>query len=77
MSRPSIVLILKRTIIKKARFPCIKLSSFSSFSQIEELTPEEQAYKDSITALNLENEAIANRVILPLFLFMDFINPSC
>ena len=33
--------------------------SFGSLAQ-EELTPEEQAYRDSITALNLENEAIAN-----------------
>ena len=31
-----------------------------SFAQVDELTPEEQAYRDSITALNLENEAIAN-----------------
>ena len=29
-------------------------------SQVDELTPEEQAYRDSITALNLENAAIAN-----------------
>ena len=35
------------------------LSSFT-FSQVEELTPEEQAYRDSITALNIENAAIAN-----------------
>ena len=30
------------------------------FSQVDELTPEEQAYRDSITALNLENAAIAS-----------------
>ncbi|MBL4862732.1 MAG: hypothetical protein JKY09_06925, partial [Crocinitomicaceae bacterium] len=38
---------------------CLAISPLG-FSQVEELTPEEQAYKDSITALNLENEAITN-----------------
>ena len=33
---------------------------FQASAQLDELTPEEQAYRDSITALNLENEAIAN-----------------
>ena len=35
-------------------------TSLLSFGQVDELTPEEQAYSDSITALNLENETIAN-----------------
>lgn len=29
-------------------------------SQLDDLTPEEIAYRDSITELNLENESIAN-----------------
>jgi tetratricopeptide (TPR) repeat protein len=36
------------------------LLCFGGKAQVEELTPEEQAYRDSITALNLENQAVAN-----------------
>ena len=35
------------------------LLNFPSFSQIEELTDKEKAYRDSITALNIKNENIA------------------
>ena len=38
---------------------CLVVNSYA-FSQPGDLTPEGQAYKDSITALNLENEAVAN-----------------
>ena len=31
----------------------------NSYAQIEELTPAELAYRDSIKALNLQNEAVA------------------
>ena len=34
-------------------------TSLLSYGQVDELTPEEQAYRDSITALNLENETTA------------------
>ena len=35
------------------------LLNFPSFSQIEELTDKEKAYRDSITSLNVKNENIA------------------
>src|SRR3989338_7081396 len=31
-----------------------------ALAQVDDLTPEEKAYRDSITALNLENQAITN-----------------
>ena len=46
---------------KRIVFAAIALAiSSSSFAQLEELTPEEQAYKDSIQALNEDNAAIAS-----------------
>ena len=45
----------------KMLLPGIFALMFSpTFAQLEELTPEEQRYRDSITALNIKNEAIAN-----------------
>ena len=52
----------KQTVIKSTKLSLLLFLGLSSFtfSQVEELTPEEQAYRDSITALNIENAAIAN-----------------
>jgi len=48
--------------VKKKYLLLIKLCvafGINTFAQLEELTPVEQAYRDSIKALNLQNEAVA------------------
>ena len=48
--------------MKKKYLLLIKLClafGINTFAQLEELTPVEQAYRDSIKALNLQNEAVA------------------
>ncbi|MEZ4890140.1 MAG: tetratricopeptide repeat protein [Crocinitomicaceae bacterium] len=49
-------------MIKHKLLLCVGLGLFSTYShaQIEELTPAEKKYRDSITALNMQNATIAN-----------------